>query len=113
MDQPSQRKVDAFTVAGQIGELAGGFALERRISDRPRVRACYSATPGWRVGKWLTVGSLALGLTPARRTSAGRMLAGVMGAVGSSLTKTAVFSAGMRSAADPLAVPESIRPART
>ncbi len=111
LDRPSQRTVGAFAIAGQVGELAAGFVLERRMADRPRVQACYAATPGWRIGKWLTLGSLAVGLT-AGRTTAGRLAAGVMGAVGSSLTKTAVFSAGMRSAADPLAVPESARPAR-
>jgi hypothetical protein len=98
-----------MTVAAQTGELVAGVAHDRAMSDRPVVRSCYEAAPGWGIGPWLTGASLALGVLPTRRTTAGRVAAGVLGVAGSVLTKMAVFDAGMASAADPRAVPESPR----
>lgn len=110
LDSHERRTVAAFTIAGQTGELVAGAVLDRQLASRPRVKACYDATPGWRLGKWLTVTSVGLTVLPGRERPWRRVAACVLGVVGSSLTKTAVFSAGMRSAADPLAVPESPRP---
>lgn len=110
LNEAEERTVGVFTVAGQSAELVAGAALDRRMRGRPRVKACYDATPGWRIGKWLTVASLALAVLPGRQARWRQVSAGLLGATGSTLTKTAVFSAGMRSAADPLAVPESPRP---
>lgn len=104
-----QATVGVMTVAAQAGELVAGVAHDRAMADRPVVRSCYEAAPGWRIGPWLTGASLALGVLPARRTAAGRVAAGVLGVAGSVLTKMAVFDAGMASAADPRAVPESPR----
>jgi formate-dependent nitrite reductase membrane component NrfD len=102
-----QATVGVMTVAAQTGELVAGVAHDRAMSDRPVVRSCYEAAPGWRIGPWLTGASLAMGLLPTRHTTAGRVAAGVLGVAGSVLTKMAVFDAGMASAADPRAVPES------
>jgi hypothetical protein len=102
--------VGVVTVVAQAAELATGTTHDRILRDKPRVRQCYNRTPGWRVGKYLTGASLALGLLPTRRTRTGRLAAGALGIAGSILTKTAVFDAGMASARDPLAVAESPRP---
>jgi hypothetical protein len=101
--------VGVMTVAAQAGELVAGVGHDRAMADRPVVRSCYEAAPGWRIGPWLTGASLALGVLPTRRTIAGRVAAGGLGVAGSVLTKMAVFDAGMASAADPRAVPESPR----
>ena len=111
LGEAGQTTVGLVTVAAQVGELAAGVAHDRVMQGRPVVRTAYEAAPGWRIGPWLTGASLALGVLPTRRTRAGRIAAVVLGVAGSALTKLAVFDAGMATAADPRAVPESPRPA--
>lgn len=102
-----QATVGAMTVAAQAAELAVELVHERLVRDRPVTAAAYAAQPGWRVGRYLTAASMALGVLPTRRHTAGRVAAGVLGVAGAVLTKTAVFNAGMASAASPLAVHEA------
>ncbi len=109
LDERGRATVDTYTAAGQVAELLTGELHDRRVRAHPRIRAAYAGVPGWRVGKWLTAASLAIGLLPTRRRSV-RTVAGLLGTAGSAMTKTAVFDAGMRTAADPLAVPETSGP---
>lgn len=101
------RTVAAITVSAQAAELVVERVHERRMADRPRVRAAYDAQPAWRAGRVLTVASLALGLV-APRHPALRVTAGLLGVTGAALTKVAVFRAGMATAGDPLATHEAV-----
>lgn len=103
----SLRTVGTVAVAVQVAELTVEAVHESRLRDRPHVRAAYDAAWQLRTGRLLTAASLALGVLPTRRSRTGRAAAGVLGVVGSTLTKVGVFEAGMLSAADPRAVPES------
>lgn len=107
LESGQSRTVEIYTAVGQTAELLAGEVHARQFKDKPRVRAAYEAVPGWRVGKWLTAASLVLGVSPLRRRATVRVAAGLLGVAGSALTKTAVFDAGMRTAIDPHAVPES------
>ena len=105
---PGQRALAVLAATAQAAELAAEHAHERTFTDRPHVRACYQTSRRWRAGRALTLASLALGLAPpTRRTRTGRAAAGVLGVAGSTLTKTAVYTAGLDSARDPRAVGES------
>jgi hypothetical protein len=107
LDHQAQRTLGLLAVSSQALELAAETVHDRRLRHRPHVRAAYDASPGWRTGRILTAASMALAVLPGRRLAPVRMLSGALGVAGSVLTKTAVFDAGMTSAADPLAVPES------
>jgi hypothetical protein len=107
MHPPAQRALAVLAVSSQAVELAAEQVHERKLAARPRVRAAYEPQVGWRWGRALTLTSLALTVLPGRRRAAVRVLSGVLGVAGSVMTKTAVFDAGMASARDPLAVPES------
>jgi hypothetical protein len=109
LGERARRTVNLVTASAQIGELIADAAHERNLATRPRTRAAYEAQWGWRTGRYLTAASLALSLLPARHRAGGRAIAAVLGGTGSILTKTAVFSAGMATAADPRAVSESRR----
>jgi formate-dependent nitrite reductase membrane component NrfD len=99
--------VDRYRVAGQAAELVAGHIHDRTLRPYPRTRAAYRAQRGWRIGPWLTAGSLAAGSVPqVRRSTLGRVVIGSLGLAGSIATKVAVFSAGMTTAADPQATIE-------
>jgi hypothetical protein len=99
--------VAVYAGAAQAGELIAGAAHDRVVARRPRVAAFYEGTPGWRIGRALTAASLVLGLLPLRRRRGARLTTALLGIAGSTLTKTAVFNAGIASARDPAAVAES------
>lgn len=106
---PSGRRSAAvFATIGQSAELVAEFAHERALRDRPSVRASYERTRGWRAGRALTIASLLLSAAPpTRRRRAGAIASALLGVTGSTLTKMAVFDAGIDSARDPRAVAES------
>lgn len=94
--------VDVYRTAGQVAELVAERAHEDAVASVPGLPAVYEAQPGWRWGRWLTIGSLVVGLLPvARRRRSVRMAVAVAGVAGSVATKSAVFGAGMASAEDP------------
>lgn len=103
--EQGQRTVAAITVSAQVAELVAERLHERRLADRPRVRAAYEEQVAWRGGRALTIVSLALGVV-SRRHPAVRVTAGVLGVAGAALTKSAVFRAGLATAADPHATHE-------
>lgn len=109
LDERERSTVAVYTAVSQTAELVAGEVHTRRFKDKPRVRSAYEAVPGWRLGKWLTAASLVLGVSPLRHKTSVRVAAGLLGVAGSAMTKTAVFDAGMRTAVDPHAVPESGR----
>ena len=103
--------VDTFRVVAQLGELAAEQAHERAIGGVASVQAVYRQQRGWRIGRWLTLASLAATLVPVlRRRRWGRVLIGALGLAGSVATKVAVFDAGMATAADPRTTVEQQRP---
>jgi hypothetical protein len=97
----SRATVEALTLSAQAVELAAGAVHDRRVAARPRVRECYREARGWGAGRWLTAGSIVVAALPLGRHPAGRAAAAALGLAGSVLTKTAVFDAGIASAADP------------
>lgn len=110
LDDGPRRTVDLYRAAGQVAELAAEAAHERAVGAHPRIDAAYRADRPWRVGRWLTVASLAAALVPRlRRQPLGRLLIAILGVGGSSATKFGVFCAGMATAADPRATTEQQR----
>ena len=83
--EQGQRTVAAITVSAQVAELVAERLHERRLADRPRVRAAYEEQVAWRGGRALTIVSLALGVV-SRRHPAVRVTAGVLGVAGAALT---------------------------
>ena len=97
-------------MGGQVAELVAEAVHERAFRNQPRIEAAYRADGAWRIGRWLTVASLAAALVPRlRRRPLGRLLIAVLGVGGSSATKIGVFRAGMATAADPRATTEQQR----
>jgi hypothetical protein len=103
---PAQRTVSTVTLAAQVAELVTERRHERVVAARPRVQAAYDAQPAWRAGRVLTLASFALGLAAGRHPAL-RVAAGALGVAGASLTKVAVFRAGIATAADPLTTHEA------
>jgi formate-dependent nitrite reductase membrane component NrfD len=103
----AQPTVDRYRVAGQVAELVAGQLHDRALAPYPRTRAAYRSQLGWRLGPWLTAGSIAASAVPqVRRSTLGRLVIGGLGLAGSIATKVAVFHAGMATAADPQATIE-------
>lgn len=106
----AQRSVDVYRTVGQVAELAAETVHERTVAQHPPIAAAYKRQRTWKVGKWLTLGSLLATLVaPLRRSMPGRVLIAVLGVAGSTATKLGVFSAGMATAADPVATIEQQR----
>jgi hypothetical protein len=102
--------VDVYRMAGQLAELSAERAHDAAIGSVDGLDAVYASQPGWRVGRWLTLASLAAGLLPpVRRRRAGRIAIALAGLLGSVAVKVAVFDAGMASAADPRLVDAAAR----
>lgn len=104
------RTVDVYRTVGQVAELAAETAHERTVAQHPPIAAAYGRQTTWKVGKWLTIGSLLAALVPQlRRSRWGRVLIAALGVSGSTTTKLGVFDAGMATAANPVATIEQQR----
>jgi formate-dependent nitrite reductase membrane component NrfD len=94
-----------YGIIGRAAELAAGAVLERQISRVPAVaRPLKSGFTSvlWRGAAVLTAASLATLLIP-KQNRRKRMIAGVLGSLGSLAMRFAIAEAGVRSARDPRA----------
>lgn len=111
VDEREARVVRSFGIAGAVGELAMGEAVEREASRVERVgRPYHEGLSGklWKATKVVTALSLILRLLPGGGR-ARRRLTGVLGTIASLSLRFAVFHAGRRSARDPRATFENQR----
>ncbi len=88
-DDETARVLRRYGIAGKVGELVGGAAVEREARDA----APYHATTLWKLSHRLTTISLVLSL-PRRRNRTREVLAALTGAAGSATVKFAVTQAG-------------------
>lgn len=111
VDEREARVVRRFGIAGAVGELAMGEAVEREASRVERVgRPYHEGLSGklWKATKVVTALSLILRLLPGGGRGR-RRLTGVLGTIASLSLRFAVFHAGRRSARDPRATFENQR----
>jgi hypothetical protein len=111
VDEREARVVRSFGIAGAVGELAMGEAVEREAGRVERVgRPYHEGLSGklWKAAKVATALSLILRLLPRGGRRRGR-LAGLLGTIGSLSLRFAVYHAGTRSARDPRATFEHQR----
>jgi formate-dependent nitrite reductase membrane component NrfD len=91
-----------FGVAGQVAELAAAFAMERRVSIVPRVgRPLKHGRSGamWQSATVLTAASLLITLLPGKGRKK-RIVAGILGTLGSALMRFSIAALGTASARD-------------
>jgi formate-dependent nitrite reductase membrane component NrfD len=91
-----------FGVAGQVAELAAAFAMERRVSVVPRVgRPLKHGRSGamWQSATVLTAASLLITLLPGKGRKK-RIVAGILGTLGSALMRFSIAALGTASARD-------------
>jgi formate-dependent nitrite reductase membrane component NrfD len=111
--ESERRTVRSFALAARVAELGAALWVERESGRVERVgRPLKSGAAGAMLAtaKVATAGALALSLL-GRRSRAARVLAGVLGTVGSAATKFGVFYAGRPSTMDPRATFELQRAA--
>jgi hypothetical protein len=104
-DDRACRITRKYGIMGRIAELGATVAMERTVSEVPRVgRPLRNGFSGvlWRTATVLTASSLITLVLPkqSRKT---RVVAGVLGALGSMTMRFAVHHAGVQSARDPRA----------
>jgi len=105
LSEREERIVRRYGLVGKFGELAATLAVERDAREVDQVgKALTEGLSGslWRAAKAMTAGSAVVSLLPGRST-ARRMLSGIMGTIGAIAVRFAIFEAGRRSAADPRA----------
>ncbi|MDP8928954.1 MAG: polysulfide reductase NrfD [Actinomycetota bacterium] len=105
LDEHEVAAVRVFGVAGGVGELLAGRALEREVGQVERAAHPYhEGLSGllWKAAKVATAASLFTSLLPGASRPK-RALAGLLGTAGSLSLRFAVFHAGRRSARDPRA----------
>jgi formate-dependent nitrite reductase membrane component NrfD len=96
------RITKAFGVAGQIAEVAASMALEKQASVVPHIASPLKhGFSGfmWKTSAVLTATSVAVGILPQKARSK-RVVAGVLGTLGSLLMRFAIEHAGVVSARD-------------
>jgi formate-dependent nitrite reductase membrane component NrfD len=102
-EDPRTRRITfAFGLVGRTAELAAGMAMERQVSQVPRVGLpLKTGLTGiaWTTASVLTAASLVTMLLP-RQDRRKRVIAGLLGTAGSILLRFAVHYAGARSARD-------------
>jgi formate-dependent nitrite reductase membrane component NrfD len=97
-----RRVTNAFGTVGQLAEIAAAIVMERQASRIPRVgRPLKTGLSGamWKTAAALTTISFVIGVLP-NRSRGKRIAAGVLGTLGSLLTRFAVERAGVASARD-------------
>lgn len=105
LDEHEAAVVRLFGVAGHVGELLAGHAVEREVGQVERAaRPYHEGTAGslWKAAKLATAASLLVSVLPGSSRPK-RVLAGLLGTAGSLSLRFAVFHAGRRSARDPRA----------
>ncbi len=94
-----------YGIAGRLVELGASVAMEREVKASPGVAGPIEkgvTAVMWRAAEALTAASLITLLLP-RQTRKKRIIAGVLGSLGSLLMRYAVHECGVRSARDPQA----------
>ena len=94
-----------FGIAGQAAELAAAFTMERQLSTVPRVgRPLKRGRSGlmWQSGTVFTAASLLVTFLPGKSRKK-RIVAGILGTLGSALMRFSVAAIGTASARDPRA----------
>jgi hypothetical protein len=97
-----RRLTKLFGTAGQIAELASAVVMEKQAAAVPRVaHPLKKGMSGflWRTAMVLTGAGLVLGLIPKPSRSR-RLVAGVIGTLGSALMRASVEQMGVASARD-------------
>jgi hypothetical protein len=105
LSEAEERIVRRFAVAGAVGELLAGHAVERTAGEVDQVvKPLREGRSGMllKAARACTAAGLAVNLFPGRSRGK-RALAGLLGAVGSAAVKFGVVEAGTASARDPRA----------
>lgn len=100
-----RRVTEAFGTAGEIAEVAAAIVTEQQASEVPRVGLPFKRGLSglmWRTAVVLTASSFVIGLLP-NKTRGKRIASGILGTLGSVLTRFAVEHAGNASGRDPRA----------
>lgn len=115
VENPEERRVTKiFGTAGQVAELGASIAMQQQASVVPRVgRPLRKGLGGfmWRTAVALTATGLVLGLIP-RQPRSRRLIAGLIGTLGSALMRSSVEHIGTASARDARASFEQQRAGR-
>ncbi len=114
VDRREETVTRRLGTTARVAELVAGAVVEHDADEVPRVgRPLHDGASGalWRTAKGCTAASLAVSLVPVPRRwrRARRMVAAVLGTLGSLTSRYAVLQAGKRSARDPRATFERQR----